>query len=135
MASKGVVIGGLVENGLAAIASIQGVVPHTSDGGPSGSRHAPKISTAALSVNIRYVPFTPVEKRPEPLKAIAHAKRSKAVLVIAKLDRLARSAHVTATLHKAGVDFVYFPLDRYQCLPVAFTDGSPAARISGPACP
>jgi DNA invertase Pin-like site-specific DNA recombinase len=47
-----------------------------------------------------------MENRPELLKAIAHAKRSKAVLVIAKLDRLARSVYVTATLHKAGVDFV-----------------------------
>jgi DNA invertase Pin-like site-specific DNA recombinase len=44
--------------------------------------------------------------RPELLRAIAHANRSKATLVIAKLDRLARSVYVTATLHKAGVDFV-----------------------------
>lgn len=39
-------------------------------------------------------------------KAIAHAKRSKAILVIAKLDRLARSVYVTAMLHKSGVEFV-----------------------------
>jgi DNA invertase Pin-like site-specific DNA recombinase len=44
--------------------------------------------------------------RPELLKAVAHAKRAKAVLVITKLDRLSRSVFVTATLHKAGVEFV-----------------------------
>ena len=47
-----------------------------------------------------------MENRPELLKAIARAKRAKAVLVIAKLDRLARSVYVTATLHKTGIDFV-----------------------------
>jgi DNA invertase Pin-like site-specific DNA recombinase len=47
-----------------------------------------------------------MSNRPELLKAIAHAKRSKAVLVIAKLDRLSRSVYVTATLHKAGIEFV-----------------------------
>jgi len=47
-----------------------------------------------------------LENRPELLKAIARAKRAKAELVIAKLDRLARSVYVTATLHKAGVEFV-----------------------------
>jgi DNA invertase Pin-like site-specific DNA recombinase len=44
--------------------------------------------------------------RPELLRAVAHAKRAKAVLVITKLDRLSRSVFVTATLHKAGVEFV-----------------------------
>lgn len=44
--------------------------------------------------------------RPELQKAIAHAKRSKATLVIAKLDRLARSVAVVSMLHSSGVDFV-----------------------------
>jgi DNA invertase Pin-like site-specific DNA recombinase len=44
--------------------------------------------------------------RPELRKAIAHAKRLKATLVIAKLDRLARSVYVTAELHRSGIDFV-----------------------------
>lgn len=44
--------------------------------------------------------------RPELVKAIAHAKRAKAVLVIAKLDRLSRSVYVTAQLHKTGIEFV-----------------------------
>jgi len=47
-----------------------------------------------------------LENRPELLKALAHAKRSRAVLVIAKLDRLARSVYVTAELHRSGVEFV-----------------------------
>lgn len=44
--------------------------------------------------------------RPELLKAIAHAKRSKAKLVVAKLDRLARNVAFTSALMEANVDFV-----------------------------
>ena len=44
--------------------------------------------------------------RPELRKAIAHAKRCKGTLVVAKLDRLARSVAVTSLLHQSGIDFV-----------------------------
>ncbi len=44
--------------------------------------------------------------RPELSRAIAHAKRSKATLLVAKMDRLTRSVYVTAELHRSGVDFV-----------------------------
>jgi len=44
--------------------------------------------------------------RPELLKAIAHAKRSKARLVVAKLDRMARNVAFTSALMEAKVDFV-----------------------------
>lgn len=44
--------------------------------------------------------------RPQLAKAIAHAKRSKAKLVIAKLDRLARNVYFLAGLMESGVDFV-----------------------------
>jgi DNA invertase Pin-like site-specific DNA recombinase len=44
--------------------------------------------------------------RPELLKAIAHARRAGATLVIAKLDRLARNMAFTANLMESGVDFV-----------------------------
>src|SRR5829696_2195332 len=44
--------------------------------------------------------------RPELVKALAHAKRSRATLVIAKLDRLARNVAFTANLMESGVDFV-----------------------------
>ena len=47
-----------------------------------------------------------LDNRPELRRALAHAKRSKATLVIAKLDRLTRSVYVTALLHKSGVEFV-----------------------------
>ncbi len=44
--------------------------------------------------------------RPELAKAIAHAKRAKAMLIIAKLDRLARNVHFLSGLMEAHVDFV-----------------------------
>lgn len=47
-----------------------------------------------------------LENRPELRKAIAHSKRSKGVLVVAKLDRLSRSVAVTSLLHQSGVDFI-----------------------------
>ncbi len=46
-----------------------------------------------------------LENRPALRDAISHARRAKAVLVIAKLDRLSRSVYVTAELHRSGVDF------------------------------
>jgi DNA invertase Pin-like site-specific DNA recombinase len=45
-------------------------------------------------------------ERPELAKAVAHAKRVKARLVIAKLDRLARNVHLVSGLMESGVDFV-----------------------------
>lgn len=47
-----------------------------------------------------------LDNRPELLKAIGHAKRSNAILVIAKLDRLTRSVAVTSALMESGVEFV-----------------------------
>ncbi|HEY9899192.1 MAG TPA: recombinase family protein [Pantanalinema sp.] len=44
--------------------------------------------------------------RPELKKALAHAKREKATLIIAKLDRLARNVHFITGLMESGVDFV-----------------------------
>jgi DNA invertase Pin-like site-specific DNA recombinase len=44
--------------------------------------------------------------RPELAKAVAHAKRVKARLVIAKLDRLARNVAFVSRLMESGVDFV-----------------------------
>jgi DNA invertase Pin-like site-specific DNA recombinase len=44
--------------------------------------------------------------RPELAKALAAAKRMKAVLVIAKLDRLARNVAFIANLMESGVNFV-----------------------------
>ena len=44
--------------------------------------------------------------RPELAKAVAHAKRAKARLVIAKLDRLARNVAFVSALMESGADFV-----------------------------
>ncbi len=44
--------------------------------------------------------------RPELAKALAHCRRSKATLVVAKLDRLARNVAFTSALMESGVDFV-----------------------------
>ena len=44
--------------------------------------------------------------RPELAKALAHAKRSKATLVVAKLDRLARNVAFTSALMESKVDFL-----------------------------
>jgi DNA invertase Pin-like site-specific DNA recombinase len=44
--------------------------------------------------------------RPELAKALAHAKRARATLVVAKLDRLARNVAFTSALMEAGVDFI-----------------------------
>ena len=45
-------------------------------------------------------------ERPEILRAIFHANRSWATLVIAKLDRLARSVWFCSTLLESGIDFI-----------------------------
>ncbi len=44
--------------------------------------------------------------RPELARAVADAKRSRATIVIARLDRLARDAHLISGLQKTGVPFV-----------------------------
>ncbi len=44
--------------------------------------------------------------RPELTKALAHCKQARAVLVIAKLDRLARRLHFVTGLMEAGIPFV-----------------------------
>lgn len=44
--------------------------------------------------------------RPQLLAALAECRRSKSVLVIAKLDRLARNVAVIANLIESGVEFV-----------------------------
>jgi DNA invertase Pin-like site-specific DNA recombinase len=45
-------------------------------------------------------------ERPELTRALAEARRRKATLLIAKLDRLARNCHFITGMMEAGVDFV-----------------------------
>ena len=54
--------------------------------------------TVATYTEVETAKKDEMENRPELVKGIAHAKRAKAVLVIAKLDRLSRSVYVTAQL-------------------------------------
>ena len=55
--------------------------------------------------------FTEVEsgklkQRPELMRAIAACKRHKAILVVAKLDRVARNVAFVSTLMESGVEFI-----------------------------
>lgn len=45
-------------------------------------------------------------ERPQIAKALAHAKRSDAILIVAKLDRLARNVAFVANLLDSGVEFL-----------------------------
>jgi len=49
---------------------------------------------------------TSKRERPQLNSAIAHAKRTNATLVVAKLDRLARSVSFVSSLLESGVDFI-----------------------------
>lgn len=58
-----------------------------------------------------------LSKRPQLVAALAHAKREKAGLVIAKLDRLARNVHFISGLIETGVDFAVADMpnaDKFQ---------------------
>lgn len=46
------------------------------------------------------------EERPQLAAALEYAKRNKATVIIAKLDRLARNAEFLLSLQNSGVDFV-----------------------------
>jgi DNA invertase Pin-like site-specific DNA recombinase len=63
--------------------------------------HAAKI--AALYVEVE---SGKLADRPELAKALAHAKRGKATLVVAKLDRLARNVEFLARVLNAGTEFI-----------------------------
>ena len=56
--------------------------------------------------------------RPQLAKALAHAKRSKATLVVAKLDRLARNVAFLSHLMEAGVDFIAIDLEHANRLTI-----------------
>lgn len=56
--------------------------------------------------------------RPQLAKALSHAKRSKATLVVAKLDRLARNVAFLARLMEAGCDFIAIDLEHANRLTI-----------------
>lgn len=61
---------------------------------------------ARIVASYREVESGKLADRPQLAKALTHAKRSKATLVVAKLDRLARNVAFLSALMRAGVDFV-----------------------------
>lgn len=68
--------------------------------------HARRIGADILVVYEEVESGRKVRNRPQLAAALAHAKRAKATLVIAKLDRLARNVAFISTVMDAGVDFV-----------------------------
>jgi DNA invertase Pin-like site-specific DNA recombinase len=74
-----------------------------------------------------------LDKRPVLRDAIAHAKRTKAVLLIAKLDRLARNVHFVSGLMETGVEFLACDLptaDRFMLHVYAAVAEQEARQIS-----
>jgi DNA invertase Pin-like site-specific DNA recombinase len=65
-----------------------------------------KQSGARILASYREVESGKLAERPELTRALAHAKRSKATLCVAKLDRLARNVAFLSALMRSGVDFV-----------------------------
>ena len=76
------------------------------DGQKSAVEAFAKQTGARIVASYREVESGKLADRPELAKALAHAKRSKATLVVAKLDRLARNVAFLSALMRAGVDFV-----------------------------
>ena len=72
---------------------------------------AQRSAITALIGEVDFIEFIEVESgkkasRPQLEAALAHCRKSKAPLVIAKLDRLARNVHFVSGLMESGVDFV-----------------------------
>jgi DNA invertase Pin-like site-specific DNA recombinase len=65
-----------------------------------------KQTGARILTSYREVESGKLADRPELNKALPHARRAKAVLVVAKLDRLARNVEFLAKIMNSEVDFV-----------------------------
>lgn len=72
-------------------------------------------------------------RRPQLLAALADAKRTKARLVLAKLDRLARNVHFVSGLMETGVDFAVADMphaDKFRLHLEAIIAEEEAQRVS-----
>jgi DNA invertase Pin-like site-specific DNA recombinase len=65
-----------------------------------------KATGARIVASYREVESGKLADRPELTRALAHAKRSKATLVVAKLDRLARNVAFLSAMMRSGADFI-----------------------------
>lgn len=65
-----------------------------------------KATGSTLLASYREIESGKHSDRPELAKALLHAKRARATLVVAKLDRLARNVAFLSALMESGVEFV-----------------------------
>ena len=65
-----------------------------------------KNAGAKILASYREVESGKLAERPDLARALAHARRGRATLVVAKLDRLARNVAFLSALMRSGVDFV-----------------------------
>jgi len=80
---------------------------------------------AAIKKYIPAVEFIEVESgkrkdRPELLKALEYCKKNKAVLVVAKLDRLSRNVLFVSTLQESKVEFICADMPEASILTIQF---------------
>jgi len=80
---------------------------------------------AAIKKYIPAVEFIEVESgkrkdRPELLKALDYCKKNKAVLVVAKLDRLSRNVLFVSTLQESKVEFICADMPEASILTIQF---------------
>jgi len=77
-----------------------------------------KANASRIIASYREVETGKRKDRPELLRAVAHAKRAGATLVVAKLDRLARNAAFLLTLRDSGLPLVFCDLPNANQLTV-----------------
>ena len=76
------------------------------EGQEAAVRNYARQTGGTIKANYVEVESGKLADRPELAKALAHARRSKAALVVAKLDRLARNVEFLAGVMNSAVDFV-----------------------------
>jgi len=75
------------------------------EGQKAAIEHSARLRGAEVVASYTEVESGSRADRPELARAVAHAARSKATLVVAKLDRLARNVAFLSTLMESGAEF------------------------------